>query len=98
MEKEAFLIRMIWPTGSTSSPNNDLDVVAPTRQTLLALRTSVSEKLFPPRSGQERAFKYSALTPDTCTKLFWLPTAIWVEVRTSGLTALTPETSLRMAS
>ena len=98
MVKGAFLMRMIWPTGSMFSPKIVLAVVLPIRQTLLALRTSVSEKLSPLRRGQERAVKYSALTPDTCTKLFWLPAATWTEVRASGLTAVTPKVSLRMAS
>ena len=42
-------------------------MVAPIRQTLLALRTSASVKLSPPRSGHERAARYCSLTPDTCT-------------------------------
>jgi hypothetical protein len=98
MVKGAFLMRINCPTGSIPSPNRVFAVVDPMRQTLLALRTSVSLKFSPPRSPHERAVRYSALTPDTCTNVFWLPTANWAWVRASGLAAVTPETSLRMAS
>ena len=55
-------------------------------------------KLSPPRNGHERAMRYSALTPETCTDVFWLPTAIWPWVRASGLEAVTPVTSFRIVS
>ena len=57
------------------SPKSVFAVVAPIRQILEALRTSAAVKFSPLFRTQERASMYSSETPDTCTKLFWLPAA-----------------------
>jgi len=54
-----------------------LAVVLATSADLVRVSDIRLRKVFhPPRKGQDRAVRYSALTAETCTGVFWLPDTI----------------------
>ena len=88
------LMRMTWPTGSTSAPNNCSCTTEPSTATFDAVATSTGLKNAPCVVGHERISGRSTSVPWICVPQFMLPATTWPRVLTPGATYWTPGTSL----
>ena len=71
--KDWLRMRIVWPTGSTPSPNRLSRTTDPSTATLAALLTSVVVKKSPSATSQNRMRGSSTSTPSMRVYQFWPP-------------------------